>query len=223
LLSPDDQAGQMSGRRPTIYLCGSRSFGAATLDLVCQRGNPVVGVAGPTTDEKGRSDRLYQRVQERYPEIPYTSSEEFRATSIPEGTDLVVAAHSHVFIGARARERTRLGCIGYHPSLLPLHRGRDAIRWTVHMREQITGGTVYWFTDKVDGGPIAAQDWCFVRPEWTAGDLWSNELFPLGLRLFGRVLDDIEAGRIIRQDQDESLASWEPSWDRPPMERQPEA
>jgi methionyl-tRNA formyltransferase len=205
--------------RPSVYLCGSRSFGAATLDLLCERGHPVVGVAGPTEDEKGRTDRLLQAVRERYPEIPHTAADEFRATSIPEGTDLIIAAHSHVFLGARARQRTRLGCIGYHPSLLPLHRGRDAVRWTVHMNERISGGTVYWFTDRVDGGPIAAQEWCFVRKEWTASDLWSNELFPIGLRLFARVLDDIEAGRIVEQPQDETLATWEPSWDRPPMER----
>ena len=34
-----------------------------------------------------------------------------------------------------------------------------------------------------------------------------------------RVLDDIEAGRIVKEPQDETLATWEPSWERPPMER----
>jgi methionyl-tRNA formyltransferase len=205
--------------RLSIYLCASRSFGVAVLDLLCQRGNAVVGVSSPTEDERGRPDRLFQTLRERYPEVPHTPSDQFRADSIPEGTDLIVAAHSHVFIGSRARARARLGCIGYHPSLLPLHRGRDAIRWTVHMRERVSGGTVYWFTDEVDGGPIAAQDWCLVRPEWTAGDLWSNELFPMGVRLLGQVLGDIEAGNLVKQPQDESLATWEPGWERPPMER----
>jgi methionyl-tRNA formyltransferase len=90
------------------------------------------------------------------------------------------------------------------------------------MRERVTGGTVYWFTDQVDAGPIAAQDWCFVRPEWTAGDLWSDQLFTMGLRLFERVLQDLEESRVIARPQDESLATWEPSWDRAPMERPPE-
>jgi methionyl-tRNA formyltransferase len=208
--------------RLAVYLCGSRSFGTAVLDLLCRRGNAVMGVSSPELDEKGRKDRLHTAVRERYPEVTYTPSEHFRASVIPPGTDLILAAHSHVFIGARTRARARLGCVGYHPSLLPLHRGRDAVRWTVHMRERVTGGTVYWFTDQVDAGPIAAQDWCFVRPEWTAGDLWSDQLFTMGLRLFERVLQDLEESRVIARPQDESLATWEPSWDRAPMERPPE-
>ena len=214
--------GGATPRRLAVYLCGSRSFGAAVLGLLCEHGNAVVGVSSPRQDEKGRTDRLLAAVEERYPEIPHTPSEDFRSRVIPEGTDLIVAAHSHVFIGPRTRARARLGCIGYHPSLLPLHRGRDAIRWTVHMRERITGGTVYWFTDRIDAGPIAAQAWCFVRPEWTAGDLWANELFPMGLRLLERVLHDLEEDRVVERPQDESLATWEPSWERPPMDRLPE-
>ena len=49
------------------------------------------------------------------------------------------AAHSHDFIGRKTRALSRLGALGYHPSLLPLHRGRDAIRWAVHMRVRCLG------------------------------------------------------------------------------------
>ena len=200
-----------------IYLCGSRSLGAAVLDLIERRGSEPVGVSSPVEDERGRPDRLYQGVRERLPDVPHTPTADFRAAAVPEGTDVILAAHSHVFLGPKTRARARLGCLGYHPSLLPLHRGRDAIRWVVHMHEPVSGGTVYWYTDHVDAGPIAAQDWCFVRPEWTASDLWSNELFPMGVRLFERALTDIEAGRIVREEQDETLATWEPSWERPPL------
>lgn len=203
--------------RLSVYLCGSRSFGAAALELLRRRGNHVSGVVSPTRDQGGRGDRLRDAALAQG--IPHTDGSDFRADRIPEGTDLLLAAHSHTYIGAGARSRARLGCIGYHPSLLPLHRGRDAIRWTVHMRERITGGTVYWYGDAVDGGPIAAQEWCFCRPEWTASDLWSQELFGMGIRLFERVLADIEAGNVVRRPQDESLATWEPSWERPPLDR----
>jgi methionyl-tRNA formyltransferase len=42
------------------------------------------------------------------------------------GVDLIIAAHSHDFIGRPHAAQGKLGAIGYHPSLLPLHRGRDA-------------------------------------------------------------------------------------------------
>jgi hypothetical protein len=44
-------------------------------------------------------------------------------------------------------------------------------------------------------------------------------LFPLGLRLISRVLADLSTGRKVAVPQDETLATWEPSWDRPPIFR----
>jgi methionyl-tRNA formyltransferase len=113
----------------------------------------------------------------------------------------------------------RLGGVGAHPSLLPRHRGRDAVRWSVKMRDPIAGGTVYWLGDAVDAGPIAVQGWCHVGPGDTAESLWREKLFPMGLRLVERVLDDLQAGRIVQLPQDERYATWEPSWERPPMFR----
>lgn len=133
--------------------------------------------------------------------------------------DLYVAAHSHDFIGRRSRSATRLGGVGFHPSLLPRHRGRDAVRWTIHMGDPIAGGSAYWLTDQVDGGPIAAQDWCFVRPGDDASTLWRRDLFPMGVRLLREVLRDLDQGRIVEVAQEEEVATWEPSWDRPPLYR----
>jgi len=45
--------------------------------------------------------------------------------------------------GRRTRARARVAAIGYHPSLLPLHRGRDALRWTIRDGDRVTGGSVY--------------------------------------------------------------------------------
>jgi methionyl-tRNA formyltransferase len=145
-----------------------------------------------------------------------------RAESLPAGTDLIVAAHSHDFVGIKTRNATALGAIGYHPSLLPLHRGRDAVRWTVRMNDRVTGGSVYWLTDTVDGGPIAAQDWCFVEPGETASELWREKLFPMGVRLLRETCRDIANGILVKKRQDPALATWEPSIDGAPPLHRPE-
>ena len=41
--------------------------------------------------------------------------ERIDAASVPDGIDLIVCAHAHAFVSERARDRTRLGAIGYHP------------------------------------------------------------------------------------------------------------
>jgi methionyl-tRNA formyltransferase len=102
---------------------------------------------------------------------------------------------------------------------LPLHRGRDAVRWAIHAGDKVTGGSIYWLTDNVDCGPLAAQVHVLIRPDDTPEELWRRDLFPLGVRLFERVLADLSAGRIVRIRQRPDCATWEPSFTRPPIYR----
>lgn len=206
-----------------ILVSGQKEFGAAVFKLCRAEGHEVVAVAAPglsssyaTTGEQ-LPDRL--RFAAQLAGVPWIPSDLLRADTVPKGTDLIIAAHSHAFLGRKTRARAALGAIGYHPSLLPVHRGRDAVRWTIQMRERITGGTVFWLNDTADSGPIAAQAHAFVRPRDTATALWREVLFPLGLRLIKKVLADLSAGRKVAIPQDSSLATWEPSWDRPPIFR----
>lgn len=196
-----------------VILAGSRSFGVAVYEKLQSEGHEIAAVWSPSDlDDKltriAAADLLWVTTAERTPQ-----------TVKQLEVDLIVAAHSHDFIGRDSRAATRLGGIGYHPSLLPRHRGRDAVRWTIHTADPTAGGSVYWLTDHVDGGPIAAQDWCFVRPSDDASSLWKRELFPMGVRLLSEVLRDIDDGILIEIPQDEELATWEPSWSRPPLYR----
>ena len=70
-----------------------------------------------------------------------------------------------------ALARSRLGSIGYHPSLLPRHRGIAAIEWTILEGDPIAGGSIYHLAGGWDAGAIAAQDWCVVKKGETARDL----------------------------------------------------
>lgn len=205
----------------SVVVAGQKSFGRAALELVLSLGHSVPLVVSPWVQgADGRpGDRCTRFAHERG--LSWSAGDNLaqRIEALPERPDVILAAHSHAFISRRARNATRLGAFGYHPSLLPRHRGRDAVRWTVHMRDPIAGGSVYWFTDNVDGGPIAAQGWCHVDPSWSATDLWREELFPLGLDLLERTLGNLEAGIIVAIPQDERFATWEPSWERPPLHR----
>lgn len=51
----------------------------------------------------------------------------------------------------------KLGCIGYHPTLLPKGRGRAPIAWLV--QEQQTGAANFFLiTDEADAGPLFVQE-----------------------------------------------------------------
>ncbi|WP_339124082.1 formyltransferase family protein [Pseudonocardia sp. D17] len=203
-----------------VYLAGQGRFAVYVAEAITDDGHEVVGVSSPAT-RRGMDDRDalgWDRLRAwAYPRhIPWTDAGYLRAAMVPDGTDVIVAAHSHAFIGRESRARARWA-VGYHPSLLPLHRGRDAIRWTIRDRDRVTGGTVYHLTDRVDGGPVAAQDWCLVPPGCTPDELWRDALAPMGVRLLRAVLADLAAGHVRWLVQDEACATWEPAMDAAPL------
>lgn len=192
-----------------IALVGQRGFGVAALRSIMAEGHDVCQAFAPVGDALDFEARR----------LGIETRHRIDAAALRDGIELIVCAHAHAFVSEKARNRTLLGGIGYHPSLLPRHRGRDAVRWTVHMGDPVAGGTVYWLSNRVDGGTIAAADWCHVRPGMSASDLWRENLFPMGIRLLGKVLRDLDNGRLVSIPQDEACATWEPSWERPPVER----
>lgn len=202
-----------------VYLCGQKAFGAAAFDAIGKAGHETLGVSAPlqSSSHPDRPDRL--RSAAELARVPFLPAGMLCADRLPPETDVIVAAHSHDFIGRQTRLRARVGAIGYHPSLLPRHRGRDAIRWTLKLRDCVAGGSVYWLTDSVDAGDLAAQDWCWVLPGDTPEELWRRDLFPMGVRLLVRVLADLASGTRVAVPQEEAAATWEPSWSRPPLRR----
>jgi methionyl-tRNA formyltransferase len=194
-----------------VLIAGQKHFGAEVFRaLSAVPGVAVCAVSAPA------GDRLAKTATDR--DVPVIQT--LNAATMPRGVDLIVAAHSHDFIGEKTRLRARFGGIGYHPSLLPLHRGRDAVRWVIRMRERVTGGTVYQLSNHMDGGNVLAQQHVFVRPEDTAEELWRRDLSPLGVALLAGVVTRFaESGFQHGKPQDEALATWEPSIDRPPAYR----
>lgn len=192
-----------------VALCGQRSFGVAVGNLLLERGDNISMVFSPA------DDKLAWFAQRNY--LSWRSKPV--ASNMPDNLDLIIAAHSHDFISQKARLRARFGGLGYHPSLLPLHRGRDSVAWVIKMRERVTGGSVYWLSNTVDGGPIAAQSHVFVYPDDDASTLWRRSLFPLGIELFDYTLNELDCGRCPSTPQDRRLATWEPALDPPPLYR----
>lgn len=189
-----------------VMIIGQKWFGAEVLKLCLARGDDVMAVSAPSAD-----DRLAALAAEQGIELCQVSKR-LDASWVSDKVDIIVCAHAHIFVTPQARAKARHGALGYHPSLLPRHRGRDAIRWALHMGDQMTGGTAYWLDNGADTGDIAAQDWCWVRPGDTPDELWRRDLAPMGLRLLAKVLGDLDRGLVVREPQDATLATWEPAF-----------
>ena len=165
-------------------LVGSRFFAASVFEaLRKEEGIDFTGIVAPAADDRlalaANAAGVALHVLDNPKIVP--------GHAIPEGTDLIIAAHTHARVSDEALARSRLGGVGYHPSLLPRHRGIAAVEWTILEGDPIAGGSVYHLADGWDAGGIAAQDWCFVKKGETARELWERALAPMGLALLTKV------------------------------------
>jgi methionyl-tRNA formyltransferase len=191
-----------------ITLVGSRHFGVTTLNMLRQHGVEIARVVVADAE-----DRLAAAAAAAGIDVVVQADPRLVvAAEIAERTDLIVTAHSHARISREALAAARLGGIGYHPSLLPRHRGIAAIEWTIKEGDPITGGTVYHLADRMDAGAIAAQEWCFVKKGETARELWERVLAPLGQKLLAEVIDYAKVHDALpARPQDEQFATKAPS------------
>lgn len=196
-----------------VFISGQGYFAGDVLRLCLELGLHVVGVCCPVGDK-------YIGKLAAINGIPSVPAGALNADTLPDGVDLGLAAHSFDYIGKKTRYKAKYGWIGYHPSLLPRHRGRSSIEWAIRMNDAITGGTIFWLNAGIDRGDVAYQDWCFIdpslrqmNPKDAAGRLWRSELQEIGLRLFRTALIDIRSGVFIRRPQDERFGTFEPSTD----------
>jgi methionyl-tRNA formyltransferase len=191
-----------------ITLVGSRHFGVTTFNMLGGHGVDIVRVVVADTE-----DRLAAAARGAGIEVVVQADPKLvAAAEIAPGTDLIVTAHSHARISKPALAAAKMGGIGYHPSLLPRHRGIAAVEWTIKEGDPIAGGTVYHLAERMDAGAIAAQDWVFVKKGETARELWERALAPLGQRLLAEVIDYAKAHNTLpAKPQDETFATKAPS------------
>ncbi len=194
-------------------LVGSRFFGASVFEaLRFEEHVEFVRVVVPAADDRLALAAAAAGVAVHVLENPKVVPGE----AIAEGTDLILAAHTHARVSNEALQRSRLGGVGYHPSLLPRHRGIAAVEWTILEGDAIAGGSVYHLADGWDAGAIAAQEWCFVAPGESARELWERALAPLGLELLARVVRHARLhGALPARPQDARFATRAPMLRRP--------
>jgi len=197
----------MAPKSMRITLVGSRYFGAAAFDVLRALPVTIARVVVPQADDRLAAAATAAGIEVVVQKDPL----HVPATDIAADTDLIVTAHSHARVSNDALARSRLGGIGFHPSLLPRHRGMAAIEWTINEGDSIAGGTIYHLAERMDAGAIAAQDWCFVRKGETARELWERALAPMGLRLLGEVIAQAaKTGSLPARPQDEQFATRAP-------------
>ena len=131
----------------------------------------------------------------------------------PAEADVAVAPLLQRKVSDEDLQKPRLGTLIFHPSLLPRHRGRDAIRWAYHLGEKYTGATWFWADAGFDTGDICEQEIVAIdgkRP----GDFYAEDIIPVCVKLLRYAVLDLKAGIVRRRPQNETAATYEPPFKR---------
>lgn len=196
-----------------IVVMGQAAFGAKVLEELVSRGEEVVGVSCPVSGSATRADPLKEQADRLgLPIIPTASLKraEGQETFAALQPDLCVMAFVTDIIPEKVLNIPTKGTIQYHPSLLPRHRGGNAIQWAIIMGDSKTGLTIFWPDKGIDTGPILLQREVDIEPDDTTGSLYFNKLFPMGVEALLEAVDMVKGGTAPRVPQDESQATYEP-------------
>jgi methionyl-tRNA formyltransferase len=193
-----------------IVLFGQAAFGRDVFNALREAGEEVVGVSTPR--QGSRPDLLYEAATEA--KLPVIETPSLRQAEpfqqyVALKPDLLVFAFVTDIVRKRVLDAATHGAIQYHPSLLPLHRGRTAMNWAIIAGEQTTGLTIFWVDEGIDTGPILLQREVEIRPEDSIGSLYFDRLYPMGIEALVEATRMVREGSAPRIDQDHSLASYE--------------
>lgn len=196
-----------------IILIGQAAFAEKVLDGARERGHEVVAVYCPPDTPGGKPEPVKARALALgIPVRQHASLKDpaVRAEFAELHADLGVMAYVTQIVPKTVIDTPRFGSICFHPSLLPRYRGGSAISWQIIRGETRTGVTVFWADAGIDTGPILLQKEARIGPDDTAGSLYYQTLFPLGVEAMLESIDLIAAAKAPRIVQDEAQASYDP-------------
>ncbi|KXK08481.1 MAG: Methionyl-tRNA formyltransferase [Microgenomates bacterium OLB22] len=107
--------------------------------------------------------------------------------------DLILVFAFGAFIPSELLSVPRLGWWNIHPSLLPLYRGPSPTAYPIMMGDSQTGVTLIKLDEKMDHGPIIAQESLPVAPNMTRDELEKAVVSPAAI-LFLNILKNLPEG-----------------------------
>lgn len=98
------------------------------------------------------------------PSLPFSHISERADDIAGRELDVIFVVGLSQLVPARIIASARLGCIGFHPTLLPRGRGRAPVAWLV-LEESAGAANLFLIDEGADTGPIFAQKKFNVDPD----------------------------------------------------------
>ena len=123
------------------------------------------------------------------------------------GCDLMLVVAYGLLITPEVLEKTKLGCINIHTSLLPRWRGAAPIQRAIEAGDKETGITLMQMDEGLDTGAILEQVTCSININETGGQL-HDRLAKISAENISDLLTKIANNKLVPIKQDESKKTY---------------
>lgn len=202
----------MKNTSAKIIFFGTDNFSLTILEKLVSSNFNVVAVITKTDAPRGRGHKLTSPIIKSF--ANNHGIEAWQPIKVNEINDRL---ESNDFIGILASygkmipkstlELFPKGIINVHPSLLPKYRGPSPIESTITNGDNQTGVSIIKLIDKMDAGPIYAQNTYSLSGKETQGDLYEI-LAKVGADLLIKILPQIINNSLKPTPQDNTKATY---------------
>ena len=198
-----------------ILFMGTPDFALFSLRALVEAGENIIGVVTQPDKPKGRGYTLTPppvKVYALEKNIPVYQpntlrGEEFATLLEGLSPDLIVVVAYGKILPANVLEFPKYGCINVHGSLLPAYRGAAPMQRAIIDGCSETGITTQMMADGIDTGDILLMEKVAIE-ENDNFETIHDKLGECGAETLLSTLKELRAGTLIRQEQDDSLATY---------------
>lgn len=200
-----------------IIFMGTPEFACPTLQILIERGENILAVVTQPDRPKGRGQKMtpppVKSLATRH-NIPVFQPTRVRDSAFVDtirnlAPDLIVVVAFGQILPKTLLDIPPLGCVNVHSSLLPRYRGAAPLNWCIINGESETGVTTMLMDQGLDTGPILLKRSTTIDENEDIVSL-HDRMAIMGARLLAETVDELTAGRIKPQAQDDSESCYAP-------------
>jgi methionyl-tRNA formyltransferase len=203
--------------KPRILFMGTPRFALASLQLLIDRAESILGVVTQPDRPSGRGQQVVEPPVKNLAArqgLPVYQPRKVREDQFIQqvqalAPDLIVVVAFGQILPRALLDIPPRGCINVHASLLPAYRGAAPINWALINGETVTGVTIMALDEGMDTGDILLQKPVSILPDDTAATL-HDRLAASGAALLGEALEQLREGAWTRIAQDHARATYAP-------------
>jgi len=123
------------------------------------------------------------------------------------GPDVLFCLGWNHLLGPNVLDVARIASIGYHPSMLPMGRGRSPIIWAIVLGLRETGSSFFELSVEPDAGGLISQEKVAISKDETSSSLYAK-LIQVGYTQFTTLVEQILShGKIAPVNQEEAFST----------------